>query len=867
MKFVNCHSKCLILLIFTCYSQLVFSQSLFSGNIVDSTGNSIPRALVSSLEIDSTIISYTFSDESGYWRLPYAKDAFLIKVKYLGFQDKYMAIGKDTLFPDIILLEELRWLDHVLVSKERLGVESSGDTIRYDLEAFNTGFERNLGDVIENLPGLSVSEEGDIEFNGKRVDLLFLEGLDLLGQQHQIATDNIHANYIDGIEILKNYKTAEYRNSQKKSDQVALNVDLTDEAIEKWIGNIRAGGGYEKVGEIDLAALKIGGKLSATSFIKGNNTGNPLLSFMDYLSLQTSPRQTLKGANGNLEELLPAQFRVAEDLQENLDGLIASNMVIKNDEDVNLKASFLTNLSDRKRGNEFTRTYWGSSDLYTSNERINTTSSLFNLNIQPSWRLWDKTRIKFNLPLHYENLNDRLLQDGFLNESPVLAGKESRNRKILTNPSIQMTNAFSNRWFLTTSAEYHRDIKTPFSLIFSDSNNRRTWLTGQEINIDNEAYAVSLSVEFDSDNLGIFSVEGRLAEESYHGTSTSRSASEDFQWEYLADQRTSSLKFSYELDTMGWFFNPDMEMVHLNIATSNAEYSDILINYDILLYHKFRDLHQLSFSFQNKKSPQSLNAYNTSLKIKDLVTLEQSTLLPDQLTRSIRGQIHYLNYDFKSGWRILQELNYTSTKNGVYQQPVFLDSVFVHVNSLQNSERSISLISQISRPILTNSIFLNCDFGYTKSFVETIDNSNSEFDLMHLFLGFKYSVNKKLSIHPKIGRRFLGSSNEENVISRSFLSDNISIDFKSQIGDWVLESKTSYHINRIGEIERTSFLKLDLINEWILNKQVSLFISAVDLLNLNGVLNVSANYNPSYLQNSTYLRFPGYILLGGNFTF
>ena len=48
-------------------------------------------------------------------------------------------------------------------------VTIKGDTIIYNADSFNTGSERKLEDVLKNMPGIEVNDEGRIEVEGKEV--------------------------------------------------------------------------------------------------------------------------------------------------------------------------------------------------------------------------------------------------------------------------------------------------------------------------------------------------------------------------------------------------------------------------------------------------------------------------------------------------------------------------------------------------------------------------------------------------------------------------------------------------------------------------------------------------------------------------
>ena len=71
--------------------------------------------------------------------------------------------------------ESVSSLDEVTVIAER-PVLVQGDTISYKAEVFTKGDERKLEDVLAELPGFDIRDNGDIEVQGKKVDKVMLDG-------------------------------------------------------------------------------------------------------------------------------------------------------------------------------------------------------------------------------------------------------------------------------------------------------------------------------------------------------------------------------------------------------------------------------------------------------------------------------------------------------------------------------------------------------------------------------------------------------------------------------------------------------------------------------------------------------------------
>ena len=80
---------------------------------------------------------------------------------------------------NFVLEEQPESLDEVELVYE-MPVTIKGDTIIYNADSFNTGSERKLEDVLKNMPGIEVNEEGRIEVEGKEIAKITVEGKDFL---------------------------------------------------------------------------------------------------------------------------------------------------------------------------------------------------------------------------------------------------------------------------------------------------------------------------------------------------------------------------------------------------------------------------------------------------------------------------------------------------------------------------------------------------------------------------------------------------------------------------------------------------------------------------------------------------------------
>ena len=133
------------------------------------------------------------------------------------------------------------------------------------------------------MPGIEVNEEGRIEIEGKEVTKITVEGKDFFDGDSKLATQNLPANAVGKVEVLRNFSEVnQLRSVTNNEDNVAINISLKSGKDKFWFGEL--GGG---IGNKDrfVAAPKIfyySKDLSMDVLGNSNNIGEPPLSRSDF---------------------------------------------------------------------------------------------------------------------------------------------------------------------------------------------------------------------------------------------------------------------------------------------------------------------------------------------------------------------------------------------------------------------------------------------------------------------------------------------------------------------------------------------------------------------------------------------------------
>ena len=262
-----------------------YSQVRFEGLITDSMGNTIMGANVIAVEKETKILDgFGISSDTGFFRVSLKKNTdYQIKISFIGFQQIELDLNiNEDYEKNFILEEQAEALDEVELVYE-MPVTIKGDTIVYNADSFNTGSEKKLGDVLKNLPGIEVKEDGTIEVEGKEVTKITVEGKDFFDGDSKLATQNLPANVVGKVQVLRNFTEAgQLRSVTNNEDNVAINISLKTGKDKFWFGEIIGGIGND---DSYVAAPKIfyyAKNLSMSILTNSNNIGEPVLSRRDF---------------------------------------------------------------------------------------------------------------------------------------------------------------------------------------------------------------------------------------------------------------------------------------------------------------------------------------------------------------------------------------------------------------------------------------------------------------------------------------------------------------------------------------------------------------------------------------------------------
>lgn len=286
---------------------LVFSQTVkIEGTIKDQNGNPLEMANVIALKNNNTIEAYSITDSKGNYRLTIeTNQTYNLRVSYLGYAPHQETVISKVEIGNIVKDIVLKPIDDKLKEVEvtyKIPITIKGDTLTYDKDAFASGNEKKLGDVLKKLPGVEINSEGDVEVEGKKVQKVMVNGKDFFDGDSKMATKNIPASAIDKIEFLRNYNEVNpMRGIGDDSDNVAMNVKLKKGKENFWFGEINSGIGVDDRYLTQPKLFYYSPKKSINLLLDANNIGAVPFTLQDYFRFTGGMRGINRGGGTTLQ--------------------------------------------------------------------------------------------------------------------------------------------------------------------------------------------------------------------------------------------------------------------------------------------------------------------------------------------------------------------------------------------------------------------------------------------------------------------------------------------------------------------------------------------------------------------------------------
>ena len=232
---------------------ILHAQNLhIDGKVSDPDKKPVENATVYLLkEKDSSIINYTPTNKEGKFSLKtdHLNEPSFLKIdaeKLQSYSKRLDKISQSFSLGDIVLEKsKINSIDEVKITVSPVKIKK--DTIEFNASSIKVRPDSKIEELLKQIPGVEISNEGKITVNGKEVDQIMINGKPFFDKDGKIALQNLPADLIKNIQFTTT-KTKEEEMSGKtaKSNNTTINFNIDEKKNKGLISRLTLGYGSDK---------------------------------------------------------------------------------------------------------------------------------------------------------------------------------------------------------------------------------------------------------------------------------------------------------------------------------------------------------------------------------------------------------------------------------------------------------------------------------------------------------------------------------------------------------------------------------------------------------------------------------------------
>ena len=199
------------------------------------------------------MVNGTITDKDGKFSIDAKKGKYLLRLTFIGYKDDYQPLeikNEDVQLGVIQLNLGTQALEGVEITAERSMMEYQLDkrVINVDKNIVSAG--GNATDVLENVPSVTVDQEGNVSLRGSGNVTVLVDGRpsELLGSDLQTVLEQIPSSTIESVEVITN-PSAKYNPDGMSG---IINIVLKEKGNRGFNGSIAASTGVGINNNMDI---------------------------------------------------------------------------------------------------------------------------------------------------------------------------------------------------------------------------------------------------------------------------------------------------------------------------------------------------------------------------------------------------------------------------------------------------------------------------------------------------------------------------------------------------------------------------------------------------------------------------------------
>lgn len=764
-------------------SQFTFAQEFeVKGKVIDSvTNQAIYSATVFAESVkDSTLISYTISDQNGNFLLEGRSSAEKLNVfiTYTGLNPIKKTIRpKDKLIDlgTLKMSESLDQLDEVVVKTTRSPIVLKKDTLEFNAKSFKTRDNATLEDTLKQLPGVEVAADGSITVNGQTVNRILVNGKEFFGNDPKVATKNLPKEIIDKIQVVDTKtREEEFTGKAAESEDKTINITIEEDKNKGYFS--RGTVGYGTDDRYDNSAIfnYFKDKMRFSILASANNINSPGFSYDEVFDAIGSTSSLPGGFFGNNNGITTSETIGGNYVNEWKDGKydLATDYFYGATSRETRTSTLRENiLPDRSFFTESERSGVNDNDSHRFSGRFD---------IKPD----TLTRISFspNLNINLGTNENESFSTSLDENNNLINSAETRN--LSESESLNFSNSITATRKIDTIGSYlslrfnHRHNRNDSENFF---NSERIIAQSNQTEIQNQFISQENNVD---DYSGNFTYRQAIAKQLFIDASYTFEANqtENNRNVFDFDENTSSFSNLNEnlsnnfkarsivnRPNLGLRYETEKIRTGASLGLLNTKLETENFSQAVRFSNTFNDLFTnifLRYQFSRSKSVRV--GYRTSVNIPSLQQLQPVEIVTDPLNIRVgnpdlnpsleqRFYLNYRNFDFKtrSGYGIFSRLSITDNQIVPVlntDEDLVRTTTYTNVNGVINANAYLYFSKTIpteGTDVIRYNLFVSNNYNRNVGFSNG-QRFNSDIYSISPGLRFTYEIPDLISIQPNI---------------------------------------------------------------------------------------------------------------------
>lgn len=814
---------------------------------------------------DSTLITYTISDRNGKFTLenktPYKRANLYIS--YIGYQTYFKTINLDTEIIDlgtINLKTDTNALSEIVI-KSTAPITIKKDTLEFNVKSFKTRKDANVEDLLKELPGVEIDEEGNILVNGKAVNRILVNGKPFFGDDPTITTRSLTKDIVEKIQILDTKtKDQAFTGEEVDGENKTVNLVIKEENNKGVFGRVAAGAGTDEHYEYAGMFNYFDNDRRISVLAGGNDINSPGFSFGEIRQMFGGGNDIRLGSGQGLVESQSFGTNYADKFGEKVD--IAANYFYSGSNSENKNTSNRENiLADFRYFTTSNSSSFNNSDTHNANFEFDVKlDSTFLINIEPSFR-YSKIETEFSEDETSSDELNELINQSTLNSKVETFGKYFSNE-------IDVTKRFgSNGAFLRFSLDNEIDVRERDDFLNSETNifgdNPETILRDQYTDGENSTNNLSSRLtyrlpligkeffiefqyryDFDKqkDKQSTFDLDTNTQEYSVFNTDLST----DF--EYINEASTPSFEIEYR--KKDWSASMEASYVFRTLENQDILRPEFTIERDFeavelrsRFRYRFSPQSSLSMGYNLNNNPPRLSQLQAFRNVSNpLNTVVGNPDLEPENNHRIYSRYSHFDFQKGSGFYGYFSANFdnnTVVRKTIIDENLVRETTYANVNGNYDINGYLSVSKRVKMDSLRTVSF---DLGIGPNIRRTINFNN----------GVQYASNN-ISLSPSLGMRFIwkdvlefnpryrlsftkNTFDIEDFDNQEFVTHTLNLNsatFLPKGFEWRNDIQFNYNPNVADGFQKSAWFWNSTVAYSVLKNQGTVTIKAYDLLNQN----------------------------------